>query len=305
MSEEEKINQSIGDNHPQTENEFVSSELNEITEPSTINPQPSTDMEVHKHPHHVTHKKKWGEYLLEFFMLFLAVFLGFLAENLREHHVEKAREKEYMQLLVEDLKKDTANINTMVTGNRILITGLDSLLDLLSNPQPNPAYQRKLFTYSLKYTYWYMPIQFSELTLSQLKYNGGFRLIKKPKVASGILQYDQGLDACKYNYDLLLHYYHTFENTNKELFNMSLARKAFKAIEHDFTTVFLPNVEFEKLIPEGTYLDKNDPTLFSKYHDDILYYQTTLSNLTNIVANQKFSSDSLLQLIKASYHIKN
>lgn len=39
-------------------------------------------------PHHVTHKKKWVEYLLEFFMLFLAVFLGFVAENIREHTVE-------------------------------------------------------------------------------------------------------------------------------------------------------------------------------------------------------------------------
>ena len=86
---------------------------------------------------------------------------------------------------------------------------------------------------------------------------------------------------------------------------MSLARKAFKAIESDFTTVFLPYSKFEKLIPEGNYLDKNDPALFSKYYDDILYYQTTLNNLTNIVANQKFSSDSLLHLIKTNYHIKD
>ncbi len=50
-------------------------------------------MEVHKHPHHVTHKKKWTEYLLEFFMLFLAVFLGFVAENIREHIAEKERGK--------------------------------------------------------------------------------------------------------------------------------------------------------------------------------------------------------------------
>jgi hypothetical protein len=150
-----------------------------------------------------------------------------------------------------------------------------------------------------------MPLQFSELTLSQLKYNGGFRLIKKSEVASSILRYDQGLDACKYNYDLLLHYFHTFETTNKEFFNMTLARTAFKAIENDFKTVFLPYAEFEKLVPEGNYLDKNDPVIFSRYHDDILYYQTTLSNLTSIVANQKLSSDSLLQLIKANYHTKD
>jgi hypothetical protein len=43
------------------------------------------EMEVHHHPHHVTHKKQWSEYLLEFFMLFVAVFLGFIAENIREN----------------------------------------------------------------------------------------------------------------------------------------------------------------------------------------------------------------------------
>ena len=54
----------------------------ESTQPQTQNSQQQIEnMEVHKHPHHVTHKKKWAEYLLEFFMLFLAVFLGFLAEN--------------------------------------------------------------------------------------------------------------------------------------------------------------------------------------------------------------------------------
>ncbi len=260
-------------------------------------------MEVHHHSH--SSRKKWTHYFWEFLMLFLAVFCGFLAEYKLEQTIERHREKEYMQLMVEDLKKDTANINTMVAGNRVLIRGLDSLLDLLSNPQSDSNYPRKLFTYSLKYTYWYMPIQFSELTLSQLKYNGGFRLIKKSTVASGILQYDQGLDACKYNYDLLLHYFHTFEATNKELFNMSLARTAFKAIENDFTTVFLPYTEFEKLVPEGTYIEKMDAALFSRYHDDVLYYQTTLSNLTNIVASQKSSSDSLLQLIKTNYRLKD
>src|SRR5580698_8932625 len=66
--------------------------------------QQTENMEVHKHPHHVTHKKKWGEYLLEFIMLFLAVFLGFLAENIREHNAEKNSEKQYMVTMLEDLK---------------------------------------------------------------------------------------------------------------------------------------------------------------------------------------------------------
>jgi hypothetical protein len=44
-------------------------------------------MEVHAHTH--TQRKKWSHYLWEFLMLFLAVFCGFLAENIREHGVEK------------------------------------------------------------------------------------------------------------------------------------------------------------------------------------------------------------------------
>ena len=287
-----------------TQSESFTEEIIPAKDTVAINSNPeSENMEVHKHPHHVTHKKKWGEYLLEFSMLFLAVFLGFVAENIREASVERHREKEYMRLMVEDLKKDTANINSMVSGNGILIMGLDSLLDLLSGPQQDQSIQRRTFIYSLKYTYWYMPIQFSELALTQLKSSGGFRLIKDKKITSAILQYDQGLDACKYNYDLLLQYYHTFEATNKDLFNMTLARKAFKAIEKNFHTVFLPYDEFEKLVPKGNYLDKNDPALFLKFHDDILYYETTLTNLTNIVANQKLSSDSLMQLLKTNYHI--
>jgi hypothetical protein len=62
-------------------------------------------MEVHKHPDHVTHKKNWKEYLLEFFMLFFAVFLGFVAQNIREHIVEKDRAKQYAQITCFGFKK--------------------------------------------------------------------------------------------------------------------------------------------------------------------------------------------------------
>jgi hypothetical protein len=46
-------------------------------------------MEVHHHPdlHHKPKKRK--EYFLEFLMIFLAVTMGFIAENIREHFIEK------------------------------------------------------------------------------------------------------------------------------------------------------------------------------------------------------------------------
>ena len=71
--------------------------------------KPETEtMEVHKHPHDVTHKKKWGEYFLEFLMIFFAVTLGFFAENIRERVTESHREKEFARQLYSELKEDSA-----------------------------------------------------------------------------------------------------------------------------------------------------------------------------------------------------
>jgi len=79
MGEEQNIPE-----EEQKDNTQKQKEQNIQPESEIIDPKSETEnMEVHKHPHHVTHKKKWTEYLLEFFMLFLAVFLGFVAENIR------------------------------------------------------------------------------------------------------------------------------------------------------------------------------------------------------------------------------
>ena len=118
-------------------------------------------MEVHHHAH--TPRKKWTHYFWEFLTLFLAVFCGFLAEYQLEHKIERDREVVYMKNMLEDLKKDTANINAAVNGNRFFVAGIDTLLDLLSNPQNDTAYQRKFFISSLVNTYYYMPIQFWSL----------------------------------------------------------------------------------------------------------------------------------------------
>ncbi|MEI8111301.1 MAG: hypothetical protein WCH59_09955 [Chitinophagia bacterium] len=77
-------------------------------------------MEVH-HPHHPSHKKAWKEYLLEFFMLFFAVSLGFLAENLREVYIEKERSHELAKMLESDVRDEFSvnkikNIFRMYSG---------------------------------------------------------------------------------------------------------------------------------------------------------------------------------------------
>src|SRR5260221_12202191 len=102
----------------------------DIIDTTSINPtSQSPNMEVHKHPHHVMHKKKWTEYLLEFFMLFLAVFLGFTAENIREGVVESHREKQFMESLVKDLQMDTVYANNSLQAINKRDLSIDSTLN--------------------------------------------------------------------------------------------------------------------------------------------------------------------------------
>ncbi len=70
-------------------------------------------MEVH-HPHHPTHKKKWSEYIIEFVMLFAAVTLGFLAENLREHQIMNHRVGQNKIAILKDLQADSADISRVI-----------------------------------------------------------------------------------------------------------------------------------------------------------------------------------------------
>lgn len=71
-------------------------------------------MEVHHHAH--TARKKWTHYFWEFLMLFLAVFCGFLAENIREHTVEHQRAKELAKTLYKETVADSISIQQKIAS---------------------------------------------------------------------------------------------------------------------------------------------------------------------------------------------
>ena len=76
-------------------------------------------METHAHHLHHAPGKKFWHYFFEFFMLFLAVTLGFIVENLREHYVENQRAKELAKNLYKEIYADSINVRQR-TENREL-----------------------------------------------------------------------------------------------------------------------------------------------------------------------------------------
>ena len=175
------------DNPTNTQSENSSDEIILPTNTDPINQiQETENMEVHKHPHHVTHKKKWGEYFLEFLMLFLAVFAGFLAENQREHIVEHEREKKFARRLLSDLRQDSIFFETRIkvleerqsAHKRFLKTMADQVL------ATDSAVMRG-FVALLTGT----SNDFTTATYNQMKTSGSLRYIDNDSLTTSLQQY--------------------------------------------------------------------------------------------------------------------
>ena len=238
-------------------------------------------------------------------MLFLAVFCGFLAEYQLEHKIERDREKQFMQSLLKDLQKDTTSVNEAITSNNILLKGLDTVLAMMSRPGHDKLYEKNLFLYNVKYTYWYNSVEFSELTISQLKNSGGYRLIKNESVATGIAEYDQGLEACRNQFSELTQYFHIIENTQKDILNMSLAKNVYDWFKTDKMNMLRQMNELEPMVIEGDYILPKANEKLHRYYSDLLYYSQTMDNMNTIYAAQKQKTISLIHLIRDNYKIKN
>jgi hypothetical protein len=85
-------------------------------------------MEVHHHPH--VEKKGFKEYFLEFLMIFLAVTMGFFAENIREHFSEQKAVRQYLQTFSQELvrnQKILKNEKTFLTEQLPFIDSLGNI----------------------------------------------------------------------------------------------------------------------------------------------------------------------------------
>ncbi len=143
-------------------------------------------MEVHHHPH--VAKKNFKEYLLEGLMIFLAVSMGFIAENIREHLSDNKKENEYIRSFCEDLKADTGRINFLVQFDAEKISALNNMGNCYDTVTKNMK-ATSCMGALIKYSKTNRAFQIADRTLKQLANAGGFRILQKAD-ADSILAYE-------------------------------------------------------------------------------------------------------------------
>ena len=252
-------------------------------------------MEVHHHPHGHG-KKKFKDYLLESFMLFLAVTLGFLAENLREHLTEVKKEKEYIASFIEDLQKDTADISST---SKLLFKNIheeDSLIYLLQHYSNTDSINKKCYRYYLRSAVNVAFVTFNHNTLDQLLNTGSVRLIGKQKIMDSIMAYNgftKGVDVQGEYYND--EFKKAFDYSTN-IFDLSFIH--FR-LNDDYTVK--PTMRYDTA---HFKLVSTDPEVLRKYAAYLIMQQNLSSSYVLQLKAARQNAERLIALLSKEYHLK-
>jgi hypothetical protein len=148
-------------------------------------------MEVHHHPE--IEKKTFKQYVLEGLMIFLAVFMGFIAENIRENYTEHQKARAFAATMLADVKSDTVQLKVYIAYYTLAKANTDTLMNLISSYDIKQIPSGKLYLYGL----WggaqqlFIP---DDATFEQMKSTGSLQFFKR-SVARQAAEYDQ---RCRY-----------------------------------------------------------------------------------------------------------
>ena len=250
-------------------------------------------METHAHHLHHAPGKKFWHYFYEFLMLFLAVFCGFLAENWREHFVEKERVKQYMESCISDLQNDTTNLNAGFPLKEQRLNAIDSVfLYFKANPDtkliPGFVYRQ------MRRANWDRHYRRNSTTIDQLKNAGGLRLVRKKNVADSIAALDLQWTRMEFYREA----YITLQNTG-----MSMNEKIFNA--NDLLQKYIDNNTGTSMTPEMT--DSLTIRINTQYLSEYLNFLNH-QKVTTIQDEQNYkkleqSTERLISLIKKEYNL--
>jgi hypothetical protein len=149
--------------------------------------------------------KNWKSYFLDFFMIFLAVTLGFFAESHRNDLAEVKKANLLKKAIAIDMKKDIQQMeayNDQIKFILQMIDRMDSLLDVNPKDVDQKDYYNTLINYSILYSY-----SVSDKSLNEAEAMGFIQNYKKENLGEYILKYQYFLKDLKLTEGLVIDVY--------------------------------------------------------------------------------------------------
>ncbi len=248
-------------------------------------------METHAHHLHKSPGNGFWHYFFEFFMLFLAVTLGFFVENMREHYLDDKKEVQFIRSFAGDLKRDIYELDSLILKREQRKIWIDSLSFMLQSPDPD-IYGRDIYFYAR-----YLPrpyVYFSnDATIQQLRSSGNFRLINDQLVVDTIIAYDQQIAFIQRIRD-------REETVSERAF--SAFAVLFDSRVFDQMTVY--DIEFTR--PSGNpRLKTRERKEIDKFLSDIHLFKTLNGAHIGWFKKQKKKAETTLAFIQKQYHLED
>jgi hypothetical protein len=228
-------------------------------------------------------------YFFEFFMMFLALYMGFLADNLRERQAEKKQERVFMQNMLEDLMADIVLCNNYAKNNLVVSELIDTLVQLIKSPE------RKQHITKLAYTARMILPQFKQLflterTYEQMKSSGTLRLISKQQVANSISYYYYSVSELnKYNETSLV-WATDYGNEMGKIFDGELLLNILK--------------EKKEIPADASALLTEDPVVLNQLITNAQFLYGSLILGEKIGNERSIAAQNLIELIKKEYQMQ-
>ncbi len=217
-------------------------------------------MEVHHHPE--VEKKGFKEYLLEGLMIFLAVTMGFFAENIREHITEHHKVKAYAATMMSDLQADNDSLKDLIKYYTMASANVDSLTSLLTKNDIKKIPTGKLYYHGLfgGASGTFIP---NDATFQQLKSTGSLQFFEK-HIAREIEQYDQlcrRLQAIQENDRAI---YVEVRKMRARIFEFQYNSQVNNIVQYSYLHG-IDTAALNKFLKSGPPLLTYDPTVFNEY----------------------------------------
>ena len=257
-------------------------------------------MEVHHHPDPHHKKKNFREYFLEFLMIFLAVTLGFIAENIREHFADKEKEKQSIETIITSIASDTMQLNNIISSNRLSLYYLNKFIKLKGSDFSENKTKRVFYDDIANGSYNDVYFRSNDAAFQQLQTSGTLRLINKPGILDSLFQY-------QHNTSLILrlesdHYYfskNVWEGMSK-LIDVTYTLTSFDTLNFNFEVVsgvYKP--------PEGAELIFNyDKKTVDKLFNDACVLALNADFYISLLNQQLVYGKKLIGLLKNEYHLE-
>ena len=224
-------------------------------------------------------------------MLFLAVFLGMLAEYRLEHIIEHQREKKYIRSLIRDLEMDITSLQNSYDNRRVQMGYFDSLHYLLIRQDKDRT--NDIYFYA-RHINRHTNFQYHDRTIQQLKNSGNLRLIRNQRAADSLTVYDN--ERMKASLIQL-----EGEIENRRQITFSLSGKIF-----DSDTWKNMTDQTGKIIRPmtSTPLLTDDRAILNEFSFRLVTLRGTLFFTNTSIESTIRSAKNLIALLKEEYRIK-